>query len=60
MGYLSVAYYPHTFPANWSSVSRVEIKDVYMHEHGTKVVLEKVLYRTWYLMMWFFDVQTVW
>jgi hypothetical protein len=23
-------------------------------------LLEKVLYRTWYLMMWVFDPQTVW
>jgi hypothetical protein len=55
-----VAYYLHRFPANWSSVSGVEIKDAYVHGCGSKVVLEKVLYRTWYLMMWVFDAQTVW
>jgi len=30
-----------------------------MHGYGTKIVLEKVLYRTWYLMMWV-EAQTVW
>jgi hypothetical protein len=60
LGWLSVAYHPHTFPENWSTVSRVEIRDAYTHRHGTKILLEKVLYRTWYLMMWVFDPQTVW
>jgi len=31
-----------------------------MHGHGTKIVLEKVLYRNWYLMMWVLDAQAVW
>jgi hypothetical protein len=30
-----------------------------MHGYGTKIVLEKVLYRSWYLM-WVLDAQTVW
>jgi hypothetical protein len=61
LGWLSVAEHPYRFFFKLVSCSKdLKSRDAYTHRHGMKIVVVKVLYRTWYLLLWVFDVQTVW